>query len=113
MKIQYPWFPRELNPNWSGHYMQKAKYKSMYREICKLQTMDAMISQKNEGDYTEMIFTFYKPNKRHSDLDNMLSSSKALVDGLCDALGMNDKMFTKITIIKAEEIGGYINVELK
>lgn len=113
MKIVFPWFLPELKPNTSCHYMQKAKAKAIYRAVCKDQTIKAMTEQESKKAYTEMTFTFYKPNKRHSDLDNMLSSCKSLVDGMCDALGMNDKEFTKITIEKAEDIGGYIVVELK
>jgi len=28
MKVIFPWFLKELKPNWTGHYMQKAKAKA-------------------------------------------------------------------------------------
>jgi crossover junction endodeoxyribonuclease RusA len=38
-------------------------------------------------------FDFYPPDKRKRDLDNMLSSIKAAVDGIADAHGVNDQRF--------------------
>lgn len=109
MKITFPWFLKELKPNWSGHYMQKAKAKAIYRSECERITLKEVV-----GGYTgnSMRITFYKPNNRHMDLDNMLASIKSGIDGMCDALQINDKQFTEITIIKADRIGGYIEVEL-
>ncbi len=111
MKVIFPWFLKELKPNWTGHYMQKAKAKAIYRAECAKLTQSAMNSTKR--DYTELHLTFYKPNNRHMDLDNMLSSMKSGIDGMCDALEINDKQFSKITIDRANEIGGYVVVELK
>ena len=113
MKIVFPWYPAQVKPNWSGHYMTKAKYKAIYRQVCKEQTLKAMETQENTNDYTEMTFVFSKPNKRNFDLDNCLSSAKSLVDGMADALGINDKCFKVIHISFAEQIGGFITVELK
>lgn len=109
MKLTYPWFPKELKPNWTGHYMQKAKVKAQYRAEWAVQT-----EQQGARGYNgfRMKVTFYKPNNRHMDLDNMLASIKSGIDGMCDALQINDKQFTEITVIKAPTIGGYIEVEL-
>lgn len=113
MKITFPWFPKEVKPNTACHYMQKAKAKAIYREVCKQQTLESLEYQQNNKNYTHAHFTFYKPNNRHMDLDNCLSSCKSLVDGMADALEINDKCFNKITIEFAEKIGGYITVEIK
>lgn len=109
MKITFPWFLKELKPNWSGHYMQKAKSKAIYRAEC-----ERITRLEGVGGYqgNSMRITFYKPSHRHMDLDNMLASIKSGIDGMCDALEINDKQFTEITIIKADRIGGYIEVEL-
>ncbi len=37
--------------------------------------------------------TFYPPDKRHRDADNMVASIKSALDGIADALGVNDRRF--------------------
>ena len=113
MKITFPWYPKELSPNATVHYMKKAKYKAMYKEICRLQTIDAMLSQQNTKDYNELHMTIYSPDKRFRDTDNILASIKNGLDGMCLALDINDRCFDEIHIYRSEEIGGFIKVELK
>lgn len=113
MRITFPWFLKELKPNWSGHYMQKAKAKSIYRSECERITLKELEHQDVDKECKEIHFTFYKPNKRHMDADNMLASMKSGIDGMCDALKINDKQFKRIVINVAEEIGGYVEVEIK
>jgi Holliday junction resolvase RusA-like endonuclease len=110
LKITFPWFLKELKPNWSGHYMQKAKAKAIYRSECERITLNTMRDTWKASN--KLRITFYKPNNRHMDLDNMLASIKSGIDGMCDALQVNDKQFTEIILIKADTIGGYIDVEL-
>lgn len=113
MKITFPWFLKELKPNHSCHYMQKAKAKAIYRAECEFITLKALESQDVDKESSELEFTFYKPNRRHMDADNMLASMKSGIDGMCDALKINDKQFKRIVINVSEEIGGYVEVELK
>ena len=59
------------------------------------------------------IITFHPPDKRRRDLDNMLSSFKSGIDGIVDAIGVDDSDWT-ITISKGEPvIGGKVVVEIK
>jgi crossover junction endodeoxyribonuclease RusA len=115
MKITFPWYPRELSPNWVGHFHTKAKYKSFYKQVCKEQTiqiMDQIKLAKNQ-EYTEMYITFTPPDRRWRDSDNMLASIKSGLDGMCEALEINDKCFEHIHIHRLKEIGGFITVQLK
>lgn len=41
---------------------------------------------------------YLSPDKRHRDLDNLLAASKALIDGMAQALGVDDKRFRPILI---------------
>lgn len=113
MKITFPWFLKELKPNHSCHYMQKAKAKAIYRSECERITLKELETQDVDKECCELWFTFYKPNKRHMDADNMLASMKSGIDGMCDALNINDKQFKRIVIQVSDEIGGYVVVELK
>jgi crossover junction endodeoxyribonuclease RusA len=56
--------------------------------------------------------TFYPPDRRHRDMDNMLASCKAGLDGLSDAIGVDDSKWT-LTIKKADEIGGMVKVSIE
>ena len=41
----------------------------------------------------EFKFTFHPPDKRKRDVDNVIASLKALIDGLADAWGIDDSEF--------------------
>lgn len=113
MKLTFPWFLKELKPNWTGHYMQKAKSKAIYRAECEKITLKEMGAYPvGVSSFSTIKAKFYKPNNRHMDLDNMLASIKSGIDGMCDALQINDKQFTTIIIEKSDSIGGYIEIEL-
>ena len=66
-----------------------------------------------KANYTEMHIIFYKPNRRYMDLDNMLASMKSGLDGMCQALEIDDRCFKKITIEISENIGGMVKIHLK
>jgi Holliday junction resolvase RusA-like endonuclease len=107
--LTFPWYPKELSPNSSCHFHVKAKKKAIYKELCYWTTKEANIPK---SDYKELHIIFYKPNRRHMDLDNMLASIKSGLDGMCNALEMDDRCFKKITIEIAKDIGGMINIEI-
>lgn len=45
------------------------------------------------------------------DLDNCLARMKSGLDGLADVLGVDDKNWT-LTIARADEVGGFVRVEV-
>jgi crossover junction endodeoxyribonuclease RusA len=47
---------------------------------------------------TPMLITFIQADKRSRDLDNLLASAKAYIDGIAQALDSDDKHFEPITI---------------
>jgi crossover junction endodeoxyribonuclease RusA len=53
--------------------------------------------------------TFYPPDKRHRDADNMVAAIKSGLDGLADALRVNDRLFLP-TFIFSDEPKGYVEV---
>jgi len=48
--------------------------------------------------YIPLSLLFLMPDKRHRDCDNMLAASKAILDGVASALGVDDKRFKPILI---------------
>ena len=107
--LTFSWYPKELSPNNNSHFHIKAKHKAIYKESCFWLTKEANIPS---GDYKELYIIFYKPNRRHMDLDNMLASIKSGLDGMCQALEIDDRCFKKITVEIAEEIGGMIKIKV-
>jgi crossover junction endodeoxyribonuclease RusA len=54
------------------------------------------------------------PDKRHRDADNCLAASKAGLDGVADALIVDDKRFQPITIYRVSgEKPGSLIVQLE
>ena len=49
--------------------------------------------------------TFIHPTRRNHDLDNSLASAKAHIDGMSQALGVDDGCFTTMIITKEYQKG--------
>jgi crossover junction endodeoxyribonuclease RusA len=47
---------------------------------------------------------FVQPDRRQRDRDNLLAAAKPMLDGVADALGINDAQFQPVTI--SREFGG-------
>lgn len=111
-KLTFPWFPRILSPNAREHWSRVAKSKKAYREEWYLTTKLAFKSQIPTYAPVHLFIEFYPTSKHKQDLDNMLASIKSGLDGLADALGVNDELFT-LTICKKPDIDGKIVVTVK
>lgn len=116
-EITLPWPAKELSPNARVHFQVKAKAAKAYREAAYWLTV-------THGEYrmapgllpdgpVHLILTFSPPDKRRRDLDGMLSSIKAGLDGVADALAVNDHRF-EFTLRRAEPVkGGKVTVAIQ
>lgn len=98
--IILPWPPRELSPNSRMHWRAKAARAKAYRADCNWLTRHAEPETPADGPIPVRI-TFCPRDKRKRDLDNMLASFKAGLDGVADALGIDDSRF-EITICRGD-----------
>lgn len=96
--VLLPWPPRELSPNSRTHWRAKATRAKAYRADCHWLTRHAEPEAPADGPIPVRI-TFCPRDKRKRDLDNMLASFKAGLDGVADALGVDDSRF-EITICR-------------
>ena len=111
MTFIFPWFPKELSPNSRTHWAKLAKYKRDYRiEWWATALKEARKIQLPKGKVS-LTIEFYPPSRRHYDLDNCLASIKSGLDGLADALQVNDNRFL-LTISMMDEVKGYIKVKI-
>jgi crossover junction endodeoxyribonuclease RusA len=108
MKLPFP--PKELNPNRKLHWAVKAKFAKAYREQCKLITLNERLQVPAEGKLNLWI-TFYPPDKRQRDDDNLLSAFKAGRDGIAQALNINDKRFVSHPEI-SDTCGNFVEVKI-
>ncbi len=99
IKIIIPWLDKRLMPNNKNGKSWKTtnKHKVAYKESCYYITKQCKQKKFPDGNI-ELDIMFYPPDKRHRDLDNCLAAIKSGIDGVADALGVNDRRFKPITI---------------
>lgn len=111
--IVLSWPPRELHPNARPHYHAKASAAKAYRETAYWLAKTKGDTWLHNQDAAQARISFYPPDKRRRDLDGMLASVKAGMDGIADAFGINDYQINPITIMRCEPVkGGKIVVSL-
>jgi len=66
-----------------------------------------------DADTVDVKVTFFPPDKRRRDLDNMLASLKSGLDGVSDVVGIDDSKWT-LSVSKAATIerNGMVKLEL-
>lgn len=110
-EIRLPWPPTVLSPNSRDHWSRLARAKKIYREACWAATLEQKAAVRPDARLrTELLF--YRPTRREMDHDNLLARMKAGLDGVADALRINDRRFRPITVDVAEEIGGFVLLRL-
>jgi crossover junction endodeoxyribonuclease RusA len=90
--ILLSWPPKALSPNARVHWAVKAKAAKAYRKAAGWATIEAREVVEDDGPI-DLHVTFYPPDKRHYDGDNLLARIKSGIDGIADGLGVNDKRF--------------------
>jgi crossover junction endodeoxyribonuclease RusA len=89
MRLVLPFPPRELSPNARLSWRVKARYTKKYRHDCGW-----LGKTVKKPPHFKLIATFHEPDNHHRDEDNYYSAFKAGRDGLADAWGVDDNIFT-------------------
>lgn len=114
LRVILPWPPSALSPNTRhAHWSGLAKAKRAYRAACHV---EAMAAGWRKGvfaadDRLHVRLTFVPPDRRRRDLDNLIAAMKSGLDGLADALGVDDNRWT-LTCAVDGSIGGMVRVEV-
>lgn len=93
LEFDLPFPPAELSPNARKHWSVVARTKKAYRAAGYFHCKQALAGQKPDACRVLVGFTFYPPDSRRRDKDNLLARMKAGIDGIADALGIDDKYF--------------------
>ncbi|GAA5124555.1 hypothetical protein JIN84_12835 [Luteolibacter yonseiensis] len=80
--------PYEISPNGRGHWRTIAKHKKAAKKTANLVTLGAIGTARPQP--VGYSLAYYWPST-HRDDDNAIGSCKAILDGICAALGMDDK----------------------
>lgn len=117
MIVDLPFPPPALSPNARLHWAQVSKVKKKYRGDAWALTKFAAANWQMGGYVAEggqrLDFTFYPPQNRDYDRDNLIARMKAGIDGISDALGINDKHFQIGNIDIAPKVpGGSVRVQI-
>jgi crossover junction endodeoxyribonuclease RusA len=112
-QIGYP--DRKLSPNARGKWALKETARKLAKVEGYTSARNAMKNQALESsDAYAVDIIFHPPDRRHRDVDNAFSSIKNHLDGACQALGINDKLFKKFTLQFGEPVNnGCVNVCIK
>lgn len=102
--LTLPWPPSTLSPNGRLHWARLAKAKAEYRKLCKAVT--ARSGRWKMPETFDIALRFVPPTRRNYDRDNLLARMKAGLDGMCDAMGIDDKRIGAITVHRLAESEG-------
>ena len=107
--LTLPWPNAQLNPNRSKgvHWAATSALRKKARADAHMVTLGAMnahrVSRGTVGAIA-LTITFVQPDRRARDRDNLLAALKPSLDGLADALGVNDTQFDPVLLRR--EYGG-------
>ena len=117
IEIVLGWPPTDLSPNARKHWAVVAKAKKQYRKDCFSVSKEQL--KKYRGVYENiperlvLEMTFIPPDRRSYDRDNLVARMKAGIDGLADALRINDKRFnTVISTMDTDRYGGFVRIRI-
>ncbi len=84
-----------LSQNHRGHWAtsapRKKKARMVAKRVCKAALRNGKLLRK---EHLSVTLTFHPPElKRRRDLQNLIGSMKYGVDGIADAVGMDDSQF--------------------
>ena len=112
--VTLPWPPRDLSPNARVHWSRKSRAAKKFRAACFYLAKLDRLAVDWEGDIIVSV-TFRPPagsNGRRHDQDNCVASCKSGLDGLADALKVNDKRFRLVPAMGEPVKGGQVYVSI-
>jgi crossover junction endodeoxyribonuclease RusA len=110
-EVTLPWPLKNLSPNARPHYMVLAAAKKKYRYECGMLAKQAKLTDPGPGKI-KIEIEFFPPDRHERDTDNLLASMKSGLDGIADAMKVNDNRFWFKNPVVSETIGGMVKVRI-
>lgn len=103
LEVRLPWPPRELHPNARGSWKGRHGKVHAYRSTAKALTQHwCNITDATPYARLHLDLTMCQPDARRRDVDGMLSAVKAGLDGIFDAIGVDDSRVASVTVRRGE-----------
>lgn len=103
--IELPFPAKILWPNGRGHHMAKHRATKKHRQWAHDATLaDNTRPSIDSGGRIRLSITVYPKTKNAIDADNAAAAMKSYIDGIADALKINDSRFEVPTIHFAEPV---------
>lgn len=109
--IYLPFPPKSLSPNARLHWSAIAREKKAFRLECFFEARRQGITKLKEAKALTVALEFFPPDRRARDWDNMLAAMKSGLDGLADALGVDDRNW-RLTFTVSEKPDNRVAVEI-
>lgn len=101
-----PFPDKALWPNGRAHWGAKSRAVKLHRLWACLAVMAALAPKADPEARVSLAVTVHPKTKHPIDRDNCVASLKSYIDGLADALGVDDRQFDTPSITFAEPVKG-------
>jgi crossover junction endodeoxyribonuclease RusA len=107
-RVYLPWPPRILWPNSRVHHMALHRAKKQYGELCAWHCVLLKTKEMYDAERIAARITFFPPDRRRRDMDNMLAAIKAGIDSVAAHIGVDDSKWVMTLALAPEprESGG-------
>ena len=97
INVTLPWPPAECSPNSRKHWARRHELSILVKALARELTIEECAKKKFAwpGGDACVIYEFCPPDKRRRDLDNFQARCKPYLDGICDALGIDDSQIKR------------------
>ncbi len=114
IELVLPWPSRDLHPNARVHWARKAKAVKAARQQADILALAAGWQHVSWPDGPLHVWIDgYPADRRRRDADGLLSSMKAALDGIADAIGVDDRRFVPHPWVKDEvRRGGEVRIRI-
>jgi len=94
MALSYPWPSSKLVPHAKGKgWHERARLTRKARNDALALTCDGLRKHPDAAEARELWIEFYPPDARRRDCQNVIAACKAMIDGIAEALDVDDSAF--------------------
>lgn len=110
--LSLPWPDPILNPNQHVHWAKKNKARMTAKKAGYYLALEKGVKLNPIKKY-QVNMVFCPPDERTRDLDNLSASMKAALDGMCRAMGIDDRIIRPVPDWGPVVDGGKVEIVIK
>lgn len=112
--IVLPWPARDLHPNARVHWARRGKAAKAARRMGWAAAIEAGLPRVQWPQHRLHVWIdAFPPDRRRRDADGLLSALKSALDGIADAMGVDDRRFVPHPWVKDEvRPGGQVRIRI-